>query len=68
MEYGSESGGVWNMALRVEVCGIWLWEWRCVEYGSESGGVWNMALRLEVCGIWLWEWRCVVYRHRDFFP
>ena len=21
MEYGSESGGVWNMALRVEVCG-----------------------------------------------
>ena len=34
MEYGSESGGVWNMALRVEgvwnmalrveVCGIWL--------------------------------------------
>ena len=23
-EYGSESGGVWNMALRVEVCGIWL--------------------------------------------
>ena len=21
---GSESGGVWNMALRVEVCGIWL--------------------------------------------
>ena len=22
--YGSESGGVWNMALRVEVCGIWL--------------------------------------------
>ena len=43
MEYGSESGGVWNMALRV----------RCVEYGSESGGVWNMALRVEVCGIWL---------------
>ena len=33
MEYGSESGDVWNMALRVEVwnmalrievCGIWL--------------------------------------------
>ena len=33
MEYGSESGGmwnmaesegVWNMALRVEACGIWL--------------------------------------------
>ena len=24
VEYGSESGGVWNMALRVEVCGIWL--------------------------------------------
>ena len=33
MEYGSESGGVWNMALsggvwnmalRVELCGIWL--------------------------------------------
>ena len=46
MEYGSESGGV-------EVCGIWLWEWRCVKYGSESGGVWNMALRVEVCGIWL---------------
>ena len=44
MEYGSESGGVWNMALRVEVC---------VEYGSESGGVWNMALRVEGCGIWL---------------
>ena len=43
MEYGSESGGVWNMALRVE----------CVEYGSESGGVWNMALRVVVCGIWL---------------
>ena len=43
MEYGSESGGVWNMALRVEVCGI----------GSESGGMWNMALRVEVCGIWL---------------
>ena len=39
----SESGGVWNMALRVG----------CVEYGSESGGVWNMALRVEVCGIWL---------------
>ena len=34
MEYGSESGGVWNMALRVEVCGIWLWLWRCVEYGG----------------------------------
>ena len=44
MEYGSEGGGVWNMALRVEVH---------VEYGSESGGVWNMALRVEVCGIWL---------------
>ena len=42
MEYGSESGGVWNMALRVEVCGV---------YGSESGGVWNMALRVEVCGV-----------------
>ena len=41
------------MALRVEVCGIWLCEWKCVEYGSESGGVWNMALRVEVCGIWL---------------
>ena len=53
MEYGSESGGVWNMALRVEVCGILLWEWRCEEYGSESGGVWNMVLRVEVCGIWL---------------
>ena len=24
VEYGCESGGVWNMALRVEVCGIWL--------------------------------------------
>ena len=29
------------MSLRVEVCGVWLWEWRCVgvevcEYGSES--------------------------------
>ena len=23
-EYGSESGGGWNMAQRVEVCGIWL--------------------------------------------
>ena len=53
MVYGSESGGVWNMALGVEVCGIWLWDWRCVEYASESGGVWNMALRVEVCGIWL---------------
>ena len=42
VEYGSESGGVWNMALRVEVCGIWF---------SESGGVWNMTLRVEVCGI-----------------
>ena len=21
MEYGSESGGVWNMTLRLEVCG-----------------------------------------------
>ena len=52
MEYGSESGGVWNMALREEVCVIWLLEWRCVEYGSESG-VWNMALRVVVCGIWL---------------
>ena len=41
MEYGSESGGVWNMALGVEVCGIWL------------GSVWNMALKVEVCGIWL---------------
>ena len=51
MEYGSESGCVWNMALRVE----------CVEYGSESGCVWNMALRVEVCGIWLCEWRCVEY-------
>ena len=43
VEYGSERGGVWNMAL----------ELMCVEYGSESGGVWNMALRVEVCGIWL---------------
>ena len=24
MEYGSESGGVCNMALRVEVCEVWL--------------------------------------------
>ena len=38
----TEGGGVWNMALRVEVC---------VEYVSESGGVWNMALTVEVCGI-----------------
>ena len=62
MEYGSGSGGVWNMALRVEVCGIWLWEWRCVEYGSESvgmeygcetGGVGNTAVRVEVCGLLL---------------
>ena len=53
MVYGSESGGVWNMALRLEVCGIWLWERRCVEYGSESGGVWDMALRVGVCGICL---------------
>ena len=53
MVYCSESGSVWNMALRVEVCEIWPWKWRCVEYGSESGGVWNMALRVEVCGIWL---------------
>ena len=43
MEYGSESGGMWNMALRV----------RYVEYGSESGSVWNMSLRVEGCGIWL---------------
>ena len=41
------------MALRVEVCGIWLCGWRCVEYGSEGGDVWNMALRVELCGIWL---------------
>ena len=53
MEYGSESGGVWNMALRVEVCGIWPCELGCVECGSASGGVWNMALRVELCGIWL---------------
>ena len=44
MEYGSESGGVWSMALRVEVCGIWLWEWRYVVYGSESGGVWYTVI------------------------
>ena len=37
MEYGYESGGVLNMALRVEVCGIWL----------ESGGVWNGGLPLK---------------------
>ena len=30
MEYGSESGGVWNMALRVEIHGILLCEWRSV--------------------------------------
>ena len=53
MKYVSENGGVWDMALRVEVCGMWLLEWRCVKYGSESGGVWDMALRVEVCGIWL---------------
>ena len=66
MEYGSESGGVWNMALRewmalrvwnmalrVEVCEYGSESGGCVEYGSESGGVWNMALRVEVCGIWL---------------
>ena len=41
------------MALRVEVCGILLCEWRSVEYGSEGGGLWNMALRVEVCGIWI---------------
>ena len=29
----SESGGMWNMALRGE----------CVEYGCECGGVWNVA-------------------------
>ena len=23
--YGSDSRGVWYMALVVEVCGIWLW-------------------------------------------
>ena len=53
MEYGSESGAVWDMALRVELCGIWLCEWSCVEYGSESGAVWNMALRVEVSRILL---------------
>ena len=53
MEYGSESGSVWNIALGVEVCGIWLLEWRCVKYRPGSGGVWNMALSVEVCGIWL---------------
>ena len=25
MEYGSGSGGVWNRAMRVEVCEIWLY-------------------------------------------
>ena len=49
MEYGSESGGVWNMALRVEVCGIRLLEWRYVEYGSESGGMCYIVLIVEVC-------------------
>ena len=44
MEYGSESGVVWNMALRVEVRGMWPCECVCVECGSASGGVWNMAL------------------------
>ena len=64
MKYGSESGSVWNISLRVEVCGIWFSESeRCVvygsesggvwEYGSESGSVWNMSLRVEGCGIWL---------------
>ena len=53
MEYGSESGGAWNVALRVSVCGMWFCEWRCVEYGPVSGGVWNVVLRVEVCGIWL---------------
>ena len=43
VEYGSESGCVWNMALRMG----------CVESGSVSGGVWNKALRVDVCGIWL---------------
>ena len=53
MKYGSESGGVWYIALRVE----WVWNMAlrvevCVEYCSESGGVWNMALRVvKVCGI-----------------
>ena len=51
MEYGSGSGGVWNMALRVEVCKISLWEWRCVEYGSGSGDVWYIALGVEMCVI-----------------
>ena len=41
MEYGSESGGVWNMAMS-GVC----------EYGSESGGV-EYGSGVEVCGIWL---------------
>ena len=39
MVYGSGNRGVWYMALVVEGCGIWLWEWRCVVYGSGSGGV-----------------------------
>ena len=41
------------MALRVEICVVWLGEWRCILYGSESGGMCNMALRVEVCVIWL---------------
>ena len=46
MECGSASGGVWNVVLRVEVCGMWLCEWRCVECGSESGVVWYIVIRL----------------------
>ena len=40
------------MALRVEVFGISLYEWRCVVYSSESGGVCNMALRVEMCVVY----------------
>ena len=45
MENGSESGGVWNMALKVE--DVW-------NMALSSRGVWYMALVVEGCGIWLW--------------
>ena len=50
MKYGSESSGMLNIDLRVQMCGIWLCEWVCVEYWSESGGVEYS------CG-----WRCLEY-------
>ena len=42
MVYGSESGGVWNMALRVEVCGIL--SQRPLFIVMYNGCVWFLAL------------------------